>query len=77
MMVLHQRRLHVVVAFELDETTTHGFARVLVRAETDFEGLELFEVLFNLLLSGSEREVTCECVRPVVAPVEDFDGAYR
>lgn len=57
MVVLHQRRLHMIVAFEFNEAATHGFARVLVRAETDFEGLELGKVLFDLLFCGSEGEV--------------------
>ena len=56
---LQQRGLHVVEALEFDEAATHGFARVLVGAETDLERLKLLEVLLDLLFCGAEGEVAC------------------
>ena len=51
----------MVEALELDEAATHGLAGVFVCAETDLEGLELGEVLFDLLFCGAEGEVAYEC----------------
>ena len=69
-MVLHQRGLHVVVALELDETAAHGLAGVLVCAKADFEGLELGEMLFDLLFRGAEGKIACGAVSKVSAAVK-------
>ena len=55
--VLLETLLHAVVAIELDETGAHELVCALVCAETDLGGLDLREVLLDLLLGRGVGKV--------------------
>ena len=55
--VLLKTLLHAVVAVELDEAGAHEFVCALVCAETDLGGLDLREVLLDLLLGRGVGKV--------------------
>ena len=55
--VLLQARHHAVVTIELDKTCAHELLGTLVCAQADFAGLDLLEVLLDLLFRSGVREV--------------------
>jgi hypothetical protein len=55
--VLLEALLHAVVAIELDEAGAHELICALVCAETDLGGLDLREVLLDLLLGRGVGKV--------------------
>jgi hypothetical protein len=55
--VLLQARHHTVVAVEFDEARAHELLCALVCTETDFGGLDLFEMLLDLLFRSAVGKV--------------------
>ena len=56
-MVLLQARHHTVVAVEFDEAGAHELLSALVCTETDVGGLDLFEMLLDLLFRSTVGKV--------------------
>jgi hypothetical protein len=55
--VLLQADLHLVVAAELDETSSHELFCAFVCAHADVDGFDLFEMLLELFLRGAVGKV--------------------
>lgn len=60
MVVLLQARHHAVESIKLNKACTHELVATLVCTQTNLAGLDLFEVLLDLLLGCRVREVAWE-----------------